>query len=705
MPSPPRDFAIHVDSSCVSGQTDSEIISPAERVSSNQTTIHHEVETPPAEEKEQDAGDGRNRGKETEQEKLDLQSQNRIDSLQIDRIEAQITAAARAVIASIEPWDNHGEASTLSTRTNEHEDQDSQYTYGEGTELTYEGTESAYETEDEHREQGGEEDSSSHHDGDVDDDVFSTSDHSKRSSINSYSNPNSSDEAYGKELTSPAMGEEAGKPMSRIPSSSSFSPRDVTPVTPSRVMTRPPFRTPSSVRAMQMSSPTPSIFSSPRSAKRHLPAVSRIGTPTSNTPSKRTPTRFKKPEKPMVLLHVTVLPLTWTYSHVISSPELPPELLSIKDNWRLLQHKLAETVLERGILLAHPQDSYEVLEERLLEALELPFRPRASILKCGHYMGPETLSSDDESGDEYFQTEEQRKWCDICRREVRFEPGFDLTGGKRFQIKFYASNGLMSAGSWAAVWRDMERIDVELQPYVNSDLTLELEHMVANASHVSAAKHEDDGFVDVDEEEVVDTKHAEKELQAQEEEIRRQIMEEERMREVYGQEKQSPPEIPQPRSRSRSRKPGHDDSLSELMLAAFKVAMNDQRNVVIFVMSGLILLLALWPTRTILVDRPVPGNYGIAHEAEAVKMEKHVEVKIADPQVQVRAEVSDAAKDVQNAGSVIKVVRTEPVQPNIDYQMTSDDESMLRPTLEAPTAEPKPKDVGPSDLRRNAIPV
>ncbi|KAG0648778.1 hypothetical protein D0Z07_4701 [Hyphodiscus hymeniophilus] len=660
---PPPAFQIHVDPSCLTDTTKSEM-APAERVVSDQTVVHHdswsEEDAPVIEEKPADGAaveDVENPEQQHPEEDLsDEESSHNARERQIDRIEAQIQAAARAVVASIEKdhYDGHKD-SILDMQTDKSYEQEgsqmtydegTELTYGDGTELTYDGTETSYEPHSEHEEEEAAGDSSSHHDGDIDDDdVFSRdSGHSARSSLNSIHDLSSADEVQSKELTSPKVGEEAihsspaaedDDTISRIPSSSSYVPRDATPATPSKVLSRPPFRTPSSVRALQMSSPTPSIFSSPRSSKRHLPTVSRIGTPTSfsHSPSKnRTPTRFKvKKEYPLVLLHVTVLPLTWNYSHVISSSELPDSLQRVKENWRLLQKKLGDTVLERGILLPHPQESYEILEERLLEALELPVRPRARILKCGHYMGPETPSSDEE-GVAYFEggekLEGERKWCDICGRDVRFE-GVDMAGREgeqKFRIKIYASNGLMRAGAWAACWREMERVDVEIEPFIESTLVSELEDFAAVAVVPDIREEEVDEFVDEDtgpgsehnqhieehaddevraqqEEEMARALMEEEELRirAQEEEdVRRKLQDDERMREVYGHEATVREQSRHRPLRSPSSSLLDDDSLPDLLLKAFKVAMRDKKNIAICVLSIIVLLLALRPGNTTL---------------------------------------------------------------------------------------------------------
>ncbi|KAG9242758.1 hypothetical protein BJ878DRAFT_577134 [Calycina marina] len=616
------EFKIHVDPSCLTNPTDSEM-TPG-RIASDQTIIHHDIKKDSKDIKQsEETGDMDivdNEGSREQRHSEEARER------QIDRIEAQIQAAARAVVASIEQDNYHGDDSVMSSQTDASYDQEhshisyedgTELTYGHGTELTYDGTEVIHETGDEHAEQEGEGDgdSSSHHEGDVDDDVFTNSDHSKRSSLNSCVDISSADEMQGKELTSPMVGEEAAsKPVSRLPSTSSYAPPESTPITLSRVLTRPPFRTPSSVRAMQMSSPTPSLFSSPRSSKRHVPTISRLGTPSS----KRTPTRFKsRVEDPLVLLHVTVLPLSWNYSHAMSADNLPSELQQIRDSWRLLQGQLCEAIVERGILLAHPQDDYEVLEERLLEALELHVRPRANILRCGHYMGSETPSSDDECQDQFFQGDE-RKWCEVCGKEVKFEPSMEGSMGKRFRVKIYASNGLMRAGAWSACWREMEKVDVELSPFVEDGLATPLEQFASKIPTVTSATYEpDDGFLDEEEPlprsheaavlgEIEQMKAEEEEKRAAEVELLRQkIANEERMKEIYG-DIAFGVEEPQVRRQQKTALV-NSDSFPELLFAALKVAMRDTKNVAIVILTILVLALAL-RSKTVVIANPPKQN-------------------------------------------------------------------------------------------------
>ncbi|KAK4102501.1 hypothetical protein N658DRAFT_495208 [Parathielavia hyrcaniae] len=362
-------------------------------------------------------------------------------------------------------------------------------------------------------------DSSSHNE--PDDDVFS--DRSAQSSVCSF-------DAHDTDVKTPQAKEHLSRRTSYA-SSTTHSPRAVSGFStisglsqyedkhfiPTSRETRMPFRTPSEIRAMQMASPTPSVFSgsSPRSSKRlQQQSFSRLSSPTASaqySPKNRsTPPRLKPRNEaaPLVLLHVTLLPLRWVWGDLVNgldslvqgakalgaldetttateshlaSFEPSEQLKTLRDAWRELQDRVGDTVLERGILLPHPQNDYEVLEERLLEALELPVRRRARILECGHYLGPanlHTLEEESEDEDEVREgkAEDKKHWCTTCRNEIRCE---DLGPGKVFRVKVYASNGLMPAGAWDACWKEMERVDVEVEPIVDLAVQSELERLGA----------------------------------------------------------------------------------------------------------------------------------------------------------------------------------------------------------------------------------
>lgn len=242
-----------------------------------------------------------------------------------------------------------------------------------------------------------------------------------------------------------------------------------------------PFRHPSSVRAMQMDVTPPFSYSpyisSPRSLRHRASASSKHSTPRSVHAKRLTPAAAtkEKREYPLVLLHVTLLPIVLPYSLELMTAVLPE---SIMENYNLLRDKVNETTLERGILLAHPKEDYELLEERLLESLELRL-PR--ILKCGHFHPPDDLDAGtaEESEDEVDEQEVADKndldICNDCGRRIRDGRMGCGSGVRRWNIKIYAANGLMRAGAWAAAWREMERVDVEIEPWIPEDLRRELE--------------------------------------------------------------------------------------------------------------------------------------------------------------------------------------------------------------------------------------
>ncbi|MDA4132517.1 MAG: hypothetical protein OK454_05245, partial [Thaumarchaeota archaeon] len=448
------------------------------------------------------------------------------------RTEALIQAAARAVVARIERGDHEiesiseteeGDRSLLGITSDEEvafrpaesvRDVRSFPSHRNSTGSS--GSHSDSQESCHHVSDEGGGSSSSHNE--AEEDVFS--DHSPRSSIGSYDGRADNmkiksestahvhpDSYHDQNITyrSPRMS-------SAVSDISQYEKEDFVPTC--RETPRPPFRTPSSVRAMQMSSPTPSVFSPPRcprsNNKRHtgistggLPTVSRLGSPTVSaqySPKGRsTPTRFRaKNEAPLVLLHVTLLPLRWAWADVLDGLdtaarhgfEPSEQLRNLQQAWRQLHDRVGDTVFERGILLPHPQNDYEVLEERSLEALELPLRHRARILECGHYLGPAnettTIANEDEasedddsasdSGSRRAGAANKRHWCYTCRSDIRFE---DLGAGRVFRVKVYASNGLLKAGAWEACWKEMERVDIEVEPIIESGVLGELEKLAA----------------------------------------------------------------------------------------------------------------------------------------------------------------------------------------------------------------------------------
>lgn len=312
-----------------------------------------------------------------------------------------------------------------------------------------------------------------------------------------------------------------------------------------RRKTRPPFRSPSSVRAIQLSSPelgsSPRHFHSGSNRQKWLGEVQRnLGDRViSDTESysehvddealrymmahKRqnrnralqshslrtlSTTTMDTVQAPLVLLHITVLPSTLRYSITALESTAPEHVL---DNLRILREKLNDIVFARGILITHPGEEYDLLEERLLEALEL-VTPRIS--PCGHFLGHETdIGLHDSKGDEesdrssriepWIEQQETCDYahanilipcqssrvsnddiCDVCHERLRQTIGGSEEGVKKWEINFYAANGLMRAGAWTAAWREMERVDVEISPWIPEDVKKSLEHVAREEEEV-----------------------------------------------------------------------------------------------------------------------------------------------------------------------------------------------------------------------------
>lgn len=368
------------------------------------------------------------------------------------------------------------------------------------------------------------------------------------------------------------------------------------PFTP--LKTRSPFRNPSSVRAIQLDTTPPHLIS-PSSQQRHkVYTPSRQGTPRSihshrntismSSPSKLSPTKKLKKEYPLVLLHLTLLPIPLIYSQQTMESVLPPSIL---ENWKLLLEKATPTVLERGILIPHPKEDYDLLEERLLESLELK-TPR--ILKCGHFH----LSADEEAdilaaGGESDSDNDDTNDADICLdcgrriRDGRF--GTAGEGSKRWNIKLFAANGLMRAGAWSAAWREMERVDVEILPWMEEDMKRELE---LRSEEEETKIRSEQQQVPVEREEGVAG------------------LDEDRSREIYGDsvmgggggDQQAfvdgfgeTTALPTPKkpSRRRHRRRNEETPLSDLLLEYIRHAAEDRRNIAIIILSVIVLFLSL----------------------------------------------------------------------------------------------------------------
>jgi hypothetical protein len=178
------------------------------------------------------------------------------------------------------------------------------------------------------------------------------------------------------------------------------------------------------------------------------------------------------------------------------------------ENYRLLEEKLQDIILmRRGLLIPHPRDEFDLLEERILESLELK-TPR--LLKCGHFIAPEDDTDREDEGDEASGPEDNTgrgsrmsggtfteddepndadaSMCSDCHHELK-RPGKGIGAGtRRWQVRIYAANGLMPANAWTACWNDMERCDVEISPWIPEDLRKTFERRILEEQEAEKRK-------------------------------------------------------------------------------------------------------------------------------------------------------------------------------------------------------------------------
>ncbi len=181
-----------------------------------------------------------------------------------------------------------------------------------------------------------------------------------------------------------------------------------------------------------------------------------------------------KKEFPLVLLHCTLLPPKITLKPGSVEDSLILESLpdEYKQRWTALRNKLADAeISNRGVLISHPREDMALLEERILESLELE-KPR---IRHDHYFQSDGGTVD--SGFESAGTEddnEENGSCDIkcpdCGSHLRSD-----NFKRKWEVKVFAANGLMRAGAWAAAWQEMEKVDVEINVWMQEDIRQELD--------------------------------------------------------------------------------------------------------------------------------------------------------------------------------------------------------------------------------------
>uniref|UniRef100_A0A093W1C0 Uncharacterized protein n=1 Tax=Talaromyces marneffei PM1 TaxID=1077442 RepID=A0A093W1C0_TALMA len=193
-----------------------------------------------------------------------------------------------------------------------------------------------------------------------------------------------------------------------------------------------------------------------------------------NTPRRSLPI---KRENPLVLLHCNILQPTVVLGPGVSLPDrqilekvLPPQYAR---RWELLEENISGSGLlrDRGLLIQHPQEDYGLLEERLLESLELE-KPR---LENGHYNNHKASESENETGEEEpdHPNQQDKGGCVDCGCHMNHRDD-----RRKWDVKFYAANGLMKEGAWTAAWKEIERVDVQVSLWLPYEVKSEVEKKI-----------------------------------------------------------------------------------------------------------------------------------------------------------------------------------------------------------------------------------
>ncbi|OJI97081.1 hypothetical protein ASPVEDRAFT_159139 [Aspergillus versicolor CBS 583.65] len=378
------------------------------------------------------------------------------------------------------------------------------------------------------------------------------------------------------------------------------------------------FRKPSSVRAMQMHTEDEADY------EYHLTPPKRRGSQRTSdfsirsagsSPFKRSPfysptaTAGKpkvKKEYPLVLLHCTLLSPSLPVAGLATHPDRKKILSEVLPSvywkrWKLLEEKIGSGVLrERGVLISHPEDMYDLLEERLLESLELQ-DPR---LDHGHFLWRDETESDREDRLEKDDnsTEDEGDECPDCGGRI-----LRHNTTRKWEVKVFAANGLMRAGAWAAAWKEMEKVDVEVGLWLPSDVRAELGKLVAEAS-----SHIDNGFgqpllqdpgnIPPEPPSLALTPTPQKAGS-------RPHVTQHRQRSPSPVTTRHRPQDDQ-KSESNARKPSEEIDLQTLLVNYVRVLANDRRNIAIVFLSMLVVFIAINSrSATVVSDlHPFPEN-------------------------------------------------------------------------------------------------
>jgi hypothetical protein len=382
-------------------------------------------------------------------------------------------------------------------------------------------------------------------------------------------------------------------------------------------------------------------------------------------------------EYPLVLLHCNLLApslpvpgATLPRNQTLVEEVLPPEYWK---RWKRLQDKVGSGVLrDRGVLISHPEDLYDMLEERLLESLEL----QRSRLHQGHFVGQEGsgLGSEGELSDQgESETDgEQDEECPDCGGRVRHGDN-----NRKWEIKVFAANGLMRAGAWAAAWKEMEKVDVEVGLWLPSDVRRALEKRLAEERAANFT------------EEIHASPPVDQASQFAMDPRRLSVQTHARRVSDAGSFEASVPHLAPPKypeadfSRTGNEKKKHEVALQTLLINYIRVLAGDRRNVALAFMSILVVFLAIGSRPQQLAVQPVVRP--ISHEMT----ESHViQTVINAPSPSIISSSTTIAESIESPVDtsfipVLESVTSSPIEDLPSTSILAEPEAMSTETAES----------------------
>ncbi|KAJ5912441.1 hypothetical protein N7504_001324 [Penicillium tannophilum] len=349
------------------------------------------------------------------------------------------------------------------------------------------------------------------------------------------------------------------------------------------------FRKPSSVRAIQMHTEDEGEDDEYLTPPRRRAGMRSPGSsPVKRSPyySPNTTINKPKPKKdyPLVLLHCNLLApsipvpgASEPHNQEIVEEVLPPQYWK---RWRRLQEKVGSGVLrDRGVLISHPEDLYDMLEERLLESLEL----QHARVHQGHFLGHEESNPESE-GETSDQSEsetdgEQGEECPDCGGRVLHQTDTN----RKWEIRVFAANGLMRAGAWAAAWKEMEKVDVEVGLWLPSNVRRALEKRILE-ERAAAPKEEPQGMLAI-------CDAGNQDMDPRRLSIQRHISS---FSEAGSIQPSAPPEsAPVLTPETNYKESEHQIALGTLLINYIRVLASDKRNIALVIMSIAVAFLAI----------------------------------------------------------------------------------------------------------------